>query len=375
MAHDKLLPRLREAFEFAQGQVRRLVESRPGYYPMYTVEGRWGREGELWTHWCDGFLPGMMWLFHQRTGDPWWRTKAEEYSRPLEPRQHDRDVHDLGFIFMSTYYRWYQASGDPALNQVLIQAGQTMGLRFKERGEYLRSFVADESLFIDIMMNVGIIFYAARETGDAALHEIACRHCLTSRRVLVRGDGSTAHEGLFDLETGEFIRQSTHQGYRRDSCWSRGLAWALYGFGTAYASTRDPRFLETASLCADFYLEQTPGGVPPWDYDAPAESRAQPDSSAAAIAASGLWNLGEWAATRSARMLYRQAAIRIVDTLTLPQYLASGTPGWEGILKRGVYHIHKGLGVDESVAWGEHFFVEALAKVLGGLEAADRVMM
>src|ERR1700737_958309 len=180
MEHSDLLPRLREAFEFAQGQVRRLVESRPGYYPMYTVQGRWGREGELWTHWCDGFLPGMMWLFHQRTGDPWWRAKAEEYSRPLEPRQHDRDVHDLGFIFMSTYYRWYQATRDPALNQVLIHAGQTMGLRFKEKGQYLRSFVADESLFIDIMMNVGIIFYAARETGDEALREIAMRHCLTS---------------------------------------------------------------------------------------------------------------------------------------------------------------------------------------------------
>jgi unsaturated chondroitin disaccharide hydrolase len=359
---------LNAAFDFAQEQVRRLVESRPGYYPMYTVGGRWGQEGELWTHWCDGFLPGMMWLFHQRTGDPWWREKAEEYSRPLEPRQHDRNVHDLGFIFISTYYRWFQLTGDPALHAVLVQAGRIMGLRFKERGQYLRSFVADESLFIDIMMNVGIIFYAARETGDAALAEIARRHCLTSRRVLVRGDGSTAHEGLFDLETGEFLRQSTHQGYRGDSCWSRGLAWALYGFGTAYDYTRDSRFLETACLCADFYLEHTPGGIPPWDYDAPAESRAQPDSSAAAIAASGLWNLAALTPDRARAMLYRQAAIDIVTALTGPDYLAFETPGWEGILKRGVYHLHKGLGVDESVAWGEHFFVEALVKVIEGLD-------
>jgi unsaturated chondroitin disaccharide hydrolase len=369
---EDLVPRLRAAVEFAQGQVRRLVESRPGYYPMYTVNGMWGQEGELWTHWCDGFLPGMMWLFHQRTGDEWWRAKAEEYSRPLEPRQHDRNVHDLGFIFISTYYRWLQATGDPALNEVLVQAGKTMGLRFKEKGQYLRSFVADESLFIDIMMNVGIIFYAAQQSGDEALLDLVTRHCLTSRRVLVRGDGSTAHEGLFDLETGEFLRQSTHQGYRGDSCWSRGLAWALYGFGTAYQYTRDARFLETACLCADFYLEHTPGGVPPWDYDAPAESRAQPDSSAAAIAASGLWSLAGLAASRAQAILYRQAAVRIVDVLTTPEYLASETPGWEGILKRGVYHIHKVLGVDESVAWGEYFFVEALVKVLDGLEAEAR---
>ena len=129
---------------------------------------------------------------------------------------------------------------------MLIQAGRTEALRFKENGQYLRSFVGENSLFIDIMMNVGIIFYAARETGDRRLRDIALRHCLTTRRVLVRGDGSTAHEGIFDLETGEFLRQTTQQGYRGDSCWSRGLAWALYGFSLSYEYSRDPRFLETA---------------------------------------------------------------------------------------------------------------------------------
>ena len=63
---------------------------------MYTVGGRWNREGELWTHWCEGFYPGIFWLLHQHTGDPEWRRRAEEYSRRLEPRKHDRAVHDLG---------------------------------------------------------------------------------------------------------------------------------------------------------------------------------------------------------------------------------------------------------------------------------------
>src|SRR5262249_51050623 len=149
-------------------------------------------------------------------------------------------VHDLGFIFLSTYYRWYRLTNEQKLNDVLIQAGRTMSLRFREKGQYLRSFVGENSLFIDIMMNVGIVFYAARETGDKRLREIALRHSLTTRRVLVRGDGSTAHEGIFDTETGEFLRQATHQGYRGDSCWARGLSWALYGFGTCYEYARDP---------------------------------------------------------------------------------------------------------------------------------------
>lgn len=167
-------------------------------------------------------------------------------------------MHDLGFLFTSTYGRWYGLTPDPALNAVVIQAGRTLATRFREKGAYLRSFVSEDSLFIDIMMNAGIIFYAARETGDAKLLNVALRHCLTTRRVLVRGDGSTAHEGLFDLETGKFLRQTTHQGFRGDSCWSRGLAWALYGFGTAYGYTRDARFLRTAEACADFYIAHAP---------------------------------------------------------------------------------------------------------------------
>ena len=109
----------RRALDFAQQQVRRLITTHPDYFPLYTRGGRWHHEQEAWTNWCEGFLGGLLWIFARRTGDPWWRTKAEEYSRPLEPRQHDRNVHDLGFIFMSTYYRWYQITQDPALKDFL----------------------------------------------------------------------------------------------------------------------------------------------------------------------------------------------------------------------------------------------------------------
>src|SRR5882672_4096170 len=207
-----------------------------------------------------------------------------------------------------------------------MEAGTTLALRYQSKGEYLCSFVARESLFIDIMMNVGIIFYTALERGDRNLMDIAMRHTLTTRRVLVRGDGSTAHEGLFDPTTGEFLKQSTHQGYRGDSCWSRGLAWALYGFSSCYGYTRDPRFLQTAEACADFYIEHTPGdGVPPWDYDAPLESRTQLDSSAAAIAASGLFRLGSLSADPVKGSLYSSLALGIVGTLC-SRYLGQSDP-------------------------------------------------
>lgn len=339
------------AFDLVQQQTRAAIERHPGFYPMYTTGGRWDRKGEKWTHWCEGFFPGMMWLIHRKTGDGWWREQAEKYSRPLEPRKDDRAVHDLGFIFISTYLPWYQLTGDRALNDVLIQAGRTLAMRFQPAGKYLCSFLGPESLFIDIMMNVGIIFYAARETGDDALRDMAMEHCYTTRRYLVRGDGSTVHEGIFHRVNGEFLKESTQQGYRNDSCWSRGLAWALYGFATAYEYSGEKKFLATAQACADFYLESTPsGGVPWWDYDLPEGPDRIHDSSAAAIAAAGLFRLGRAAEARA-----------IVQTLC-DRFLVA--PGQDGVLAQGVYHFHKKLGVSEAVIWGDYFFTEALLRCL-----------
>jgi len=372
----QLIHKLETAFGFAQNQVRDLIDTYPDYFPMYTEGGAWKHEGEAWTNWCEGFLGGMMWIFHARTGDMGWRESAEHYSRLVEERKNDLNVHDLGFLFWSTWKRWYDLTCDPDINQTVITAGQTMGLRFMEKGQYLRSFVVPESLFIDIMMNVGIVFYAAQQTDDAELLHKANQHCLTTRRYLVRGDGGTSHEGIFDLESGEFLRQTTHQGWRGDSTWARGLAWALYGFGTAYSMTGDYRYLRTSRLCADFYLEHTPfetdadagPGVPPNDYDDPRRP-VRYESSAAAIAASGLINLGQIVQDPIHGARYQKAALTILDTLCGPEYLANKTPGWDGILKHGIYHREKGLGVNESVMWGEYFFVEAVDKALSLLEA------
>ncbi|MFM9107423.1 MAG: glycoside hydrolase family 88 protein [Chloroflexota bacterium] len=357
------------ALRFAQRQVLALSEDHPGYFPLFTEGGRWKHGKESWTNWCEGFLGGMMWIFARRYDDPAWKERAIRYSRLIEERQHDPNVHDLGFLFWSTWRRWYELDGDPAIQQRVLTAGQTMGLRYNPHGKYLRSFVAPESCFIDIMMNVGIIFHAALETGDDDLLARVTNHCLTTRRYLVRGDGSTSHEGIFNIETGEFLRQSTHQGWRDDSSWARGLTWALYGFGTAYRFTGDERFLDTAQRTADFYIDRTPAnGVPPNDWEEPNPVRRW-ESSAAAIAASGLLQLATLTRDPARGARYGAYARTILDTLLTPEFVAVDTPGWEGILRHGSYHERLGLGVDESVMWGEYFFCEALDKVLGAPHA------
>ncbi|MGO8747027.1 MAG: glycoside hydrolase family 88 protein [Thermoguttaceae bacterium] len=359
----------KSALEFAQRQVVAITERYPDYFPVYTCRGKWRHEGEIWTDWTGGFLTGMMWRFFKFTKRHDWRSRATHYSRLLEPRQHDRAVHDLGFIFLNSYLPWYETAGEPDLAGVLIQAGRTLALRFQEKGQYLASFLGPESLFIDIMMNVPLIFFAANQANDKKLRHLGIAHCRTTRDRLVRADGSIAHEGIFEPGTGQFLRQSTQQGLRPDSCWARGLAWSLYGFSNVYELTGMGEFLEVAQRNARYWIEHLPADkIPYWDFAAdlsePLPWGPQKDSSAAAIAASGLLDLADQTRSEEHAAMYFTTAVDMLEALVAPEYLAQQTPGWEGILKHAVYHTRKNLGVDESVLWGDFYFVEALTKLL-----------
>jgi unsaturated chondroitin disaccharide hydrolase len=365
----KLREQFLRAMNFAGHQAQAVIERYPDYTPMYTVGGKWRQESEAWTHWCEGFYPGIFWLLHKHTGEPQWRAWAEQYTVRLEPRQHDRQVHDLGFLFLSTYLRWYRLTLEPSLRAVLIEAGRTLALR-QQKGGYLASFLGPHSLFIDIMMNVGLILWAANATDDDNLRQIGLEHSRVTARYLIAADGRAAHEGIFDPQTGQFLRESTQQGYAPGSAWTRGLAWAIYGFTAVHRLSGQIEFLQVAQRCADYYLQRaaacSPGLVPWWDFDIPETGPRLWDSSAAAITASGLLDLAEATTDPARAERYRDAALTILQTLSAPPFLACDTPGAEGILLHAVYHFHKQLGVDESVAWGDHYFVEALVKVLAG---------
>ena len=129
---NSLKQRADRAFEFAEEQLSRLVETHAGKFPMYTRDGKWVFGGEAWTNWCEGFLGGQLWLIFLRNQDPWWRKQAEQYSLLIEKRKHDRQVHDLGFLFWPTWKRWYDLDGGPHLNKVVIEAGRTLALRYQE---------------------------------------------------------------------------------------------------------------------------------------------------------------------------------------------------------------------------------------------------
>jgi unsaturated chondroitin disaccharide hydrolase len=350
------------ALATAQEQVRQMITNHPGKIPEYTENGKWHFNQDAWAPgWTAGFVAGLIWIFAERTGDPWWREQAEKYSVLVEPRKQDDGTHDVGFLITHSWGRWHELDPSKRTEEVLIEAGRTLAKSFNTTGKYLKTWVDDGSSFIDIMMNVGIIFQAGALANDPELTNVAAQHTLTTRRFLVRGDASTIHEGWFDPETGEFLRAATHQGLRADSCWVRGLTWAIYGFGTAYQWTRDERFLDTARRCADFYIANTGERlVPPNDFDDP-----NPDfpyeASAASVAAAGLLQLAELMEGDGQR--YEEYARRTLGRLSAPDFLGRVEEGWEGIIKQATYHHGNNLGVNESNMWGDYYYVEALHKL------------
>lgn len=355
------MAQLQAAFDLGVRKVRRLVTSSPGATPSYTEGGRWVLDNDPWApSWTAGFLTGMLWIAAERTGEEWFRTQAESYSLALESRKSDPTTHDIGFLFSPSWGRWRELDDSDHVRSVIIEAGRTMAARFNSAGGYLSSWVDPGSTFIDIMMNVDIIFEAAEISGDANLHDIALRHAATSRRHLVRGDATTIHEGWFDPTTGEFARSATHQGVRADSSWVRGQAWAIYGFATTFARTRDERFLETSISLARSFIERSRGELPPndWEEHAPVH---RVESSAACIAAAGLIKLAPHAGDEGDEFLAH--ATLILQQLIEPEYLAY-EDDWDGIVKHATYHRTAGLGIDESVMWGEYFFLEALDLLL-----------
>jgi unsaturated chondroitin disaccharide hydrolase len=350
---------IEHALQVARAQVRRLVTAYPLQFPTYTQHGKWHFENDPWAPvWTSGFLTGQLWIFAELSGEEFWREQAERYSLALESRKTDSSTHDIGFLFDPSWGRWHDLEPSAHTAEVLVRAGRTMAARFNPHGRYLCTWVDAGSTFIDVMMNVGVIFRAARLSGDPELKRVAVEHALTSRRFLVRGDATTVHEGWFDPDSGQFLRAATHQGFRSDSCWSRGLAWGLYGFGTAHLSSDDERFLRTAQDLADTYILRTGDAyVPPNDWDDP-HPELPYESSAAAVAASGLLQLAELSGAAGER--YARYAAGILSTLSGDAFLAEPDLGWEGIVRHATYHHGNGLGVDESVMWGDYYFTEAL---------------
>ena len=361
---QNLDPLATHALEFAGTQLAASVADvdDPSRFPRSTLaDGSWRLEDS--GSWTSGFFPGCLWRMQEAEGGGSWRSWAESWTAEMEGEKNDTGSHDVGFKIFCSFGNGYRLTGNASYPAIIRQGAQALASRFNTTVGCTRSW--DNRHFpviIDNMMNLEILFWAARHGGDAAWYDMAVSHALRTRQDHVRADGSTYHLVDYDPQTGAILFRGTVQGSSNNSTWARGQAWAVYGFTMAYRETQDARFLDTARRVADYFIDHLPADrVPYWDFQAPNIPNEPKDSSAAAIAASGLLELATLVTDPTARTRYRNAALGILSALCSPAYLAEGSPS-AGILLHGTGNRPNNTEVNVSLIYGDYYFLEALLR-------------
>ncbi|MBR5703961.1 MAG: glycoside hydrolase family 88 protein [Bacteroidales bacterium] len=360
----------------------------PEQMPITFEDGR-AKDGPL-NEWTSGFFPGSLWLVYEYTGKPEILEMAKRQTAKLDGIIGMDTHHDIGFQVNSSFGNGYRLTGDPAYLEMMKAGAEKLSTRFSPVVGCTRSWNPGKRwnypVIIDNMMNLEILTKVSALMGEEKYLDIARTHANTTMKNHFRPDASTWHVVAYDEETGAVEKKQTSQGFSDESTWSRGEAWALYGFTMMYRETKDPAYLEQARKVAEYLIPMLPkDGVPEWDFNAPGTRHAfdmnavgapdasvykwRPgdpvlrDSSAGAIIASALAELASYTSGKESKR-YRKTALKIVGTLASPEYLAA--PGENGgfLLKHGVTNLHKWSGVDIPLTYADYYFLEAIQKLL-----------
>lgn len=332
------------------------------YHP---AEGNYEFSNSGW--WCSGFYPAtLFYLYQQNRNDVLYR-EANRMLELLKKEQFNTHTHDLGFMMFCSFGNALAIDPKQAYIDVLLNSAKSLSTRFNPKVGCIKSWDGKPNEFlviIDNMMNLDLLFWATRKTGDSSFYKIAVTHANTTMKNHFRADNSTYHVVNYNAETGAVIQRKTAQGAANESAWARGQAWGLYGFTSSFRQTNDSRYLRQAMAIADFMLNHPnlpADKIPYWDFNAPGIPNALRDASAAAIMASALLELCRFADKPRATKYYAIAET-ILRTLSTPTYLAA--PGTNGgfLLQHGVGHLPAGTEVDVPLTYGDYYFIEAMIR-------------
>jgi unsaturated chondroitin disaccharide hydrolase len=317
--------------------------------------------------WASSYLPGILWYLYDDTNDPLWLDLAMTWTNGIDGQQGYNTNPDLGEMVFNSFGHGLRLTGNSSYQQVLQDAAQSLSTRFNPIVGCSHSWDIEGTSFpviIDDLTNKELLLWAAANGGDPAWTEQVISHALRVANDHVRPDGSTYHVVDYDPTTGQILRKFTNQGYSTESTWSRGQTWGMHGFTTIYRYTQDPRFLDTAILLANYFLQNLPADfVPYWDFNAPNIPDEPRDTSAAAMGASALLELSQLVSDPSLQAAYYGTAQTILASLASRAYLADASAQPENyLLDHGTYDLPHGQGIDTGQIWGDYYFVEALIR-------------
>jgi len=319
------------------------------------------------SDWTSGFYPGALWMMYGLTSDDYWKEKSIDFTLPLEQEKWNGKTHDMGFKMYCSFGKAWDYTQNTEYRDILIQSAKTLATRFKPNVGCIRSWDHnsdkwDFPVIIDNMMNLELLFWAAKETGNELFKEIAICHAETTMNNHFRDDFSSYHVVDYNPLTGEVQRKNTHQGYSDGSAWSRGQAWGLYGYTMVYRESRDRKFLRQAEHIADYILNHPnfpENHIPYWDFDAPNIPDEPYDASAAAIIGSALYELSTFSEEGAT---YLTAANKIFDSLMSSQFLADPLKNSGFMLKHSTGSKAHSSEVDVPLVYADYYFIEMLLR-------------
>jgi len=307
--------------------------------------------------WTSGFLSGILWKLYNATNSSSLLALAQNTTEGLKEEQHNTGTHDVGFIMFTSFGNGYLITGNKSYHPIILTTADSLATRYNPIVGCIRSWNGPHfQVIIDNMLNLELLWWSSLNGGNHTHFDMAASHADHMIRDCIKLDGSSYHLIDYDPDTGAVLSQTnTPQGYP-DGVWSRGEAWALYGFTMSYRYSKFTRFLDTANLIAKYLLAQFPSDyVYHWDFKAP-PSLPQRDSSAAAIAASAFLELSSYVPKETATQYYT-AAENILTSLATSAYLANAQTS-DATLLHGC--IGYETPCDVSLIYGDYYFVEAL---------------
>lgn len=317
--------------------------------------------------WTSGFFPGTLWYMYEYTKDTTWKQKAKEFTASVEKEKSNTGTHDLGFMMFNSFGNGLRLINEESYKPILIESAKSLISRYVQNAKTIRSWDHNKDkwqcpVIIDNMMNLELLFWASKETGDSTFYNIAVTHANTTMKNHFRPDYGTYHVIDYDTITGDVLHRNQHQGYADESTWSRGQAWGLYGYTATYRNTRDEAYLELAKNIATFIFTNPnlpEDLIPYWDFSAPNIPNEERDVSAATITASALYELSTYGGDNAKQ--YKIWADNILENLT-KDYRATLNSDGGFLLLHSTGAKSLKTEIDVPLVYADYYFIEALIR-------------
>ncbi len=320
--------------------------------------------------WCSGFFPGVLWYLYENNKSAELLKYARLYTARVEREKYTTDNHDVGFMLYCSFGNGLRLTGEPSYNEVLLTGAKSLATRYQPQVGLIRSWDHNKKLWqypviIDNIMNLELLLWASRYSGDPVFKQIAISHADKTMEYHFRPDYSSYHVVSYDTISGRPHLKQTHQGYANESAWSRGQAWGLYGYTYLYRETKEQRYLDQAKKIAAFIIghpRMPKDYIPYWDFDAPQIPHTPRDASAAALIASALIELSDYVDQPLSRK-YRSVVEVQIRTLASPEYTAAAGENGDFILKHSTGAFPMKSEVDVPLTYADYYYLEALTRM------------